>query len=110
MTTIKEIILQPIPYQEVFLGESSEILSIIVRPGGVSLFAMVDDTEPTTRPMGVFILPTDDPRAEDIPDDYAFMTTLQFINSNGEIQVLHVFIQITDFMMPEGEFPAEDLE
>lgn len=108
METIQEIALQPAPYQEVFLSESAEVLSIKVRPGGVSLFVVMDDLEPKTRPTGIFILPTGDPRVGEIPDDYAFMDTLQFINMNGELQTLHAFIQLIDYMMQEGEFPDED--
>lgn len=106
MFTIKEIKLQPIPYQEVFLNDTSEVLSIKVSPYGVALYVTMDDTEPTTRVTGLFILPTDDPRVSDIPEDYSFMETLQFI-SNGELRVLHAFIQLPDFEIGEGDFPDE---
>lgn len=106
MRTIKEISLNPEFYQEVRTGETTLFLSIVVRPGGVSLFAEVEDEEPAMNSTGIFIIPTDDPRLSEIPEHYVFFNTLQFI-SDGALKVLHVYIEGINFdelMDEQGNF------
>jgi len=93
MRTIQEILLAPIPYQEILLGETTEILSVAVRLGGISLFAIIEDREPRTELTGIYILPTGDPQVADVPNTFAFMGTFQF-KPTEKLDVLHVFVQI----------------
>jgi hypothetical protein len=102
MRSIKEIELKPQIYQEIATGETTLVLSVVARPGGVSLFAEIDDEEQSLNSIGIYIIPTDDPVLSEIPEHYIFFNTLQFING-GELKVLHVYIEGINFDNLLGE-------
>lgn len=96
MRIIKEFKLNPEIKQDILIGKSTIILSVLFTIGGLSLFAEVDDNEQCLDKVGIFIIPSNDSVLEDIPEYYTFFNTIQVIQDGG-YKILHVYIQGIDF-------------
>jgi len=100
MRIIQEVPLEPKVFQEIMFGESTLFLSAGCGPGGLSIFLEVDDEEPRDKPIGFFIFTANDPRFNDLPDNFNFVSTVQ-VMSKGELFSCHVYMEEIDFEMPE---------
>jgi len=104
---IREFKINPINFQEINLPIGSNIVNALVKlDGSAVLIVEVEESEeenfarvniePEIDKIGVYIVQTDDPIAEAIPEDYRYVNTLKMGSELG-LLLFHVYVQELSF-------------
>jgi len=108
---IKEYPLTPEFFQEITVPVTASIINAVVKSAGeVMLLAEIDEAYRETqvylnnelKNIGVYIVTTNDPRGEDIPEDYRYLNTIRMTNGI-EILLYHIYVQDEEHYLEEGE-------
>lgn len=114
---IREFKIEPVNFQEINLPVGSDIINAIVKADGLAvLIVEVEESEEENFSMtglemdkiGIYVVQTDDPTAETIPEDYRYINTLKMGSELGML-LFHVYVQELDFeeIGPGFDFPNE---
>jgi hypothetical protein len=114
---VKEYHIKPEPYQEIEVPIGSRPVNAVVKDEGhaVLIVEVEDDNErpdylaPETETIGLYIVKTDDEFAEEIDEDYMYLTTLKMASELG-VLLFHLYVQDPDFYLAEAEdrLPKDD--
>lgn len=114
---VKEFLIEPKPFQEIEMPIGSHVVNAVVKSEGeaVLIVEVEDDDErpdylePEKETVGVYIVKTDDPGAEDIPEDFEYLTTVRMGSELG-VLLFHIYVQDPEFYMAGAEpyFPDSE--
>ncbi len=108
---IKEIILNPEPYQEILLPIGSNILKAIIKESGLAILlveVLEEDYEDFNYSQdaldtwSIYIIPSNESFSEDIGCMCKYLSTLHMISSLGDIHLYHVYIINKSFLNDEN--------
>lgn len=117
---IREFKIEPVNFQEINLPVGSDIINAVVKADGLAvLIVEVEESEEEnfsmrglgleTDKIGIYVVQTDDPTADTIPEDYRYVNTLKMESELGML-LFHVYVQELDFeeIGPGLDFPNDD--
>ena len=116
---IREFKIEPVNFQEINLPVGSAIINAVVKADGLAvLIVEVEESEEEnfamrgleseTDKIGIYVVQTDDPTAETIPEDYRYVNTLKMGSELG-LLFFHVYVQELAFeeIGPGFDFPND---
>ncbi|MCK9544356.1 MAG: hypothetical protein M0R03_20240 [Novosphingobium sp.] len=104
---VKEIKLEPVKYQEVFLTSEEFILNAILKSTGEAVLLIESISVPNTiesvvfdeekESCGVFLLKSGDYLPPDVADQYRYISTLNMHSEIGSV-IFHVYVEAMDYV------------
>ena len=107
---IKEYLIEPRFFQEIVIPETANVLKVIILSEGQAVL-LVEDLQDgciEERKVGIYIVASEDLRANEIPENYMYINSLRMSSEFG-VLLFHVYIESIDLTDLFPEMDSEPL-
>ena len=107
---IKEYPIEATFFQQILIPDTSNILKIVIKTEG-SAVLLVEDLQDgclEERVVGIYIVPSDDMRGNEIPENYIYLDSLKMA-SGIDVILFHVYIEAIDISDLFEDIPEEEI-